>query len=51
MKVGNGINTKFWLDRWYFDNALAFTYHQLFDNCTNPTILVFQVIMSRGQAL
>jgi hypothetical protein len=51
MKVGNGMYTKFWLDRWYTYNTLAFIYHQLFEICTNSTISVFQVIIFKGQAL
>jgi hypothetical protein len=48
MKISNMMHTKFWLDRWYIDNTLASIYQQLFDICTNPTISVFQVIMSKG---
>jgi hypothetical protein len=51
MKVGNGMQTKLWLDRWYTDNTLASIYHQFFDICSNPNISVFQVVMSKGQVL
>jgi hypothetical protein len=48
IKVYNGMYTKFSLDRWYFDNALASTYHRLFSVCINPTIFVFKIIVSQG---
>jgi hypothetical protein len=51
MQVGNDMNTKFCLDRWYSDSALASTYHHLYNVCTNLDIIIFQVVLSQGHVL
>jgi hypothetical protein len=50
MKVGNGMNTHFWTDRWFSDNAFASSYAQLYNYCTLSDITDFEVIMSQGRA-
>jgi hypothetical protein len=51
MIIGNGMSTCFWLNRWYYDCALSTYFYQLFQICTNPQIIVFTVVASKGAAL
>jgi hypothetical protein len=51
MIVGNGAHTLFWLDIWHSYCALATSFYHLFTLYTNPKIIVFEVVLSRGQAL
>jgi hypothetical protein len=51
MIIGNGMSTCFWLDRWYYDCALSTYFYQLFQICTNPQIIIFTVLASKGSAL
>lgn len=43
-KIGNGIDTSFWLDKWCGECPLYCTYPQLFQIATNPTISVSMAI-------
>jgi hypothetical protein len=51
MIVGNGTNIMFWLDRWHSGCALAISFYHLFNICSNQYLIVFEVVMSKGQAL
>jgi hypothetical protein len=51
MRTGNKASTKFWLNRWQFDNALVSNYYHLFALCVNSHITFFEIVMSRDQAL
>jgi len=43
LKVGNGLNTLFWMDRWVGDVPLRVRFHRLFDLSENKLLIVAQM--------
>ena len=46
-----GVNSqiRFWVDQWYQNCTLATRYYTLFTQCTNPNILLADVVHSQGR--
>lgn len=42
---------RFWLDQWFENYTLAVRYYSLFTKCTNPNILLADVVNTQGQVV
>lgn len=48
---GSQSELKFWLDIWHNNSTLATQYPELYDICSNPNILLKEVIQSQGESV